>query len=169
MRISIVVAVSENGVIGRDGTIPWRLPDDQKLFKQITLNHCIVMGRRTHESIGRLLPGRTSLIVSRNPDYRVPGARVIHDLEEAIEAGCAAGEEEIFIIGGAGLYEAAWPRADRLYLTRVRARVEGEIRLPDHLEPEANGFVLIGREEHSADPRHAHAFSFQIWQRESAT
>src|SRR5262245_32500467 len=122
-RLSLIVAMSQNRVIGANGTIPWHLPDELQLFKRLTMGHHMVMGRRTWDSIGRLLPGRTTVIVSRQPGYRVAGAIVAHSLEEAITA-CAA-DDEIFVIGGAELFRAALPLADRLYLTVVQASVAG--------------------------------------------
>src|SRR5262245_42363450 len=122
-HLSLIVAMSKNRVIGANGAIPWHLPDELRLFKRLTMGHHIVMGRKTWDSIGRLLPGRTTVIVSRQPGLQVAGALVAHSLEEAITA-CAA-DDEIFVIGGAELFRAALPLADRLYLTVVQASVAG--------------------------------------------
>ena len=129
MRISLVVAVSENGVIGRDAGLPWNLPADLRHFKRITLGHPILMGRRTHESIGRPLPGRANLILSRDPDYFSPGCTVVPSWSQALEA--AGDSAELMVIGGEAIYRLALARADRIHLTRVDTRVEGDAHFPD--------------------------------------
>ncbi len=128
-HISVIVAMARNRVIGAANKIPWHLPAELKLFKTITMGHHIVMGRNTWESIGRLLPGRTSVIVTRQPSYRVDGALMAPSLEAALAA--CKGDDEIFIIGGAQLYAAAMPYANRLYLTVVDADVAGDARMPE--------------------------------------
>lgn len=127
-RLSLIVAVASNGVIGVDGQLPWRLPDDLKRFKALTMGHTLVMGRKTHESIGRLLPGRRTIIVSRNPAYRVEGATVVDSVEAAIQA--AAGETEVFVVGGGEIYALALPMADRLLVTEVDLAPEGDAFFP---------------------------------------
>ncbi|HTL11806.1 MAG TPA: dihydrofolate reductase [Bdellovibrionota bacterium] len=127
-RIALVVAMSENRVIGREGALPWRLPEDLKRFKEITMGQTILMGRKTYESIGRLLPGRTHLIVSRSAGYDVPGARVFGDLESAL---AAAKGEWVYVIGGGEIYRQAMPLAERLYVTHVHAQVEGDTEFPE--------------------------------------
>src|SRR3989304_2358277 len=119
MRISIIAAVAESGVIGRGGKLPWHLSDDLRRFKRLTMGHTIVMGRRTWESIGRPLPGRRAIVVSRRPGYRVDdqSVEVATSLENALLIANAAGEDEVFIVGGAELYRAALPLADRIHLT----------------------------------------------------
>jgi dihydrofolate reductase len=131
MRISLIVAISENGVIGREGGLPWRLSADLKRFKELTMGHTIIMGRKTWESIGRPLPGRRTIVVSRQADY-YPSAEVLvaTSLDRAIEAAQASGDDEAFIVGGAEIYNQALSRADRLYLTRVRAQVDGDTLFP---------------------------------------
>jgi dihydrofolate reductase len=127
-RISIIVAVGRNGVIGREGALPWRLPEDLKRFKALTMGHVMIMGRKTCESIGRLLPGRRSVIVSRQPGYAVEGATVAASLAEAL---AAAGEvPEVFVIGGGEIYRAALPSAHRLLVTEVDASPEGDAFFP---------------------------------------
>nr|AIA10519.1 dihydrofolate reductase [uncultured bacterium] len=121
--------MARNRVIGARNTIPWRLPGEQQTFKSITMGHHIIMGRNTWESIGRLLPGRTTVIVTRRPGYQVAGAIVAPSLEDAITA--CGGDEEIFVIGGAQLYAAALPLADRIYLTTVDADVQGDTLMPE--------------------------------------
>jgi dihydrofolate reductase len=131
-RLSIIAAMARNRVIGADNAIPWHLPGEQKMFKTITMGHHIVMGRNTWESIGKLLPGRTTVVVTRRPDYRVAGAIVAATLDAALAA--CGNDDEIFVIGGAQLYAAALPRADRLYLTEVDAEIDGDTYMPE-IEP----------------------------------
>jgi dihydrofolate reductase len=130
--LSIIAAMTEERVIGREGKMPWHLPEDLKHFKEITMGHPVIMGRKTHESLGRLLPGRTSIIMTRDPHYRVEGARVVHDLEEAVsEAEKAACGKEIFVIGGAEVFRMALPRAGRLYLTLIHRPFRGDAYFPE--------------------------------------
>ncbi|WP_439557490.1 dihydrofolate reductase, partial [Dyadobacter sp.] len=117
MVVSIIVAVADNGVIGKDNELLWRLPDDLKRFKQLTLGHPMIMGRKTFESIGKPLPGRTSIVVTRNAEFNYDGIIVVHSLDEAIEAARQIEQEEAFIIGGGELYKQAQSIADRLYVT----------------------------------------------------
>lgn len=159
-QLSLIVAIARNGVIGLDNRIPWRLPDEQQLFKRLTLGHHIVMGRRTYESIGRLLPGRTTVIVTRQPDYAVPGAIVAHSLRDAINA--AARDSEIFVIGGAELFREALPLADRLHLTTVDAEPPGDTVMPPI---DLAGWKETAREHHPVDARHAHAYTYQLFER----
>jgi len=127
MRVSAILAAAANGVIGLDGQLPWRLRTDVRRFRRLTLDHHVVMGRRTWEEIGcRPLPRRTCLVLSRRSGFRAPGARVCRSLDEAIAVAVRAGEEEVFIIGGAGLFETAFRFADRICLTRVLADVKGD-------------------------------------------
>jgi len=128
-RISLIAAMAENRVIGREGAIPWDLPKDRRHFRELTWGHPVVMGRRTFETIGRPLPGRTNIVLTRQPDYVAPGCIVVHDLRDALEA---AGEAaEVFILGGGEVYREALPVASRLYLTVVRGEVEGDVRFPE--------------------------------------
>src|SRR6478609_10799725 len=127
-RISLIVAMARNRVIGAGSRIPWHLPDELKLFKRLTIGHHIVMGRRTHESIGRLLPGRTTVIVTRQRGYTVPGAVVVHSIDDALAA--AANDDEVFVIGGAALFCGTLPIAHRLYLTTVDAEPPGDTFMP---------------------------------------
>jgi len=125
--ISLIVAASENGVIGKDGVVPWHLPSELIYFKQTTIGHPVIMGRKTHGSIGRALPGRTNIVITRQKNYRTKNCVVVHSIDEAIsQAQKASGSDEIFIIGGAEIYELAMPLAQRLYLTNVHAKIEGD-------------------------------------------
>lgn len=152
-RISIIVAVAENGVIGRAGGLPWRLPADLRRFRERTMGHPVIMGRRTWESIGRPLPGRRNIVVTRTPGFRAPGAEIAGSLEEALRL--AGDTDEIFVIGGAQLYAEALPRADRIYMTRVRAAPEGDAWFPPWNPAE---WVELGRAHHPADQANPFAF-----------
>lgn len=166
MRIAIIAAVAENRAIGRDGGLPWRLPVDLARFKRLTWGHHLVLGRRTFEGLGRPLPGRTTLVVSRRrPALAVEGVRFVPSLEAAIEIARDAGESELFVAGGAEIYRLALPFADRLYLTRIAASPKADTFFPP-FDPAA--WHLVEREEHSADERHAHPFSFQTFERSAA-
>jgi dihydrofolate reductase len=159
-RVSLIVAMSKNAVIGNDGRIPWHLPAELARFKRITMGHHIVMGRKTWESIGRLLPGRTSVIVSRNPDYGVPGAIVADSLRAAI-AICLY-DEEVFVIGGAELFREALPIADRLYFTVVDAEVSGDTLMPP---VDFAQWTATESEDVAADDRNPCAFRFTRYER----
>jgi dihydrofolate reductase len=128
MKRSLVVAVARNGVIGRDNALPWRLPADLAHFKRVTMGHPIVMGRRTYESIGKPLPGRKNIVVTRDAAYQAPGCTVVHSLDEAWKA--AAGADEVCVIGGTTLFEETLPVADVIHLTEVEAEVEGDTWFP---------------------------------------
>jgi dihydrofolate reductase len=128
MKRSLVVAVARNGVIGRDNALPWRLPADLAHFKRVTMGHPVVMGRRTHESIGKPLPGRKNIVVTRNAAYQAPGCTVVNSLDEAWKA--AAGADEVCVIGGTTLFEETLPLADVIHLTEVEAEVEGDTWFP---------------------------------------
>lgn len=160
VSLSLVVARDRRGVIGRDGALPWHLPDDLARFRAITMGRPIVMGRRTHASIGRALPGRRNIVLTRNAGYEAPGCEVF----AALDAALAALEEgsEAMIIGGAALYRVALPRARRLYLTEVDARVDGDVFFPAIDE---QAWRELEREAHPADARHAHAFCFRVLER----
>ena len=159
-RLSIIVAMSRNRVIGSKGAIPWRLPGELKRFRAITMGHHLIMGRRTWESIGRPLPGRTSVIVTRQSGYRASGAMVAHSLDEAIAA--CRGDDEIFVIGGAELYAQALPRASRLYLTVLEAEIEGDTWMP---EIDASIWRETASESFAADGQHAYAYRCSLHER----
>ncbi len=160
MNVTCVVAMSENHVIGRDGGLPWRLPDDLKRFKALTTGHTVIMGRKTFESIGRPLPDRTNVVLTRNPDFEAEGVEVAHSLEAALEK--AAGQSEVFIIGGEAVFRRGMDLAQRIHLTLVHAHVQGDARFPGEA---LEGWNLVHDERHEADERHAHAFSFRIYER----
>lgn len=130
MRLTLIAAVADNGVIGRDNGLPWRLPGDLKRFKALTLGKPVIMGRKTFASIGRPLPERLNIVVTRDPAARFDGASVVHSLEEALAAAAASGAAEAMVIGGAEIYALALPLADRLELTEVAAAPEGDAFFP---------------------------------------
>ena len=159
-RISLIVAMGKNRVIGANGRIPWHLPNELKLFKTLTMGHHIVMGRKTYESINRLLPGRTTVIVTRQPDYSVPGAIVAHSIEEALAA--CRDDDEIVVIGGADLFRETLPVADRLYLTVVDAEPEGDVFMP---EIDMSRWRETSAQWFDSDEKHAHAYRFAVYDR----
>lgn len=162
MTVALIAAKAENGVIGSEGKLPWHLPADLKHFKALTTGHAIVMGRKTFESIGRLLPDRRTVILTRNPDYRQEGATVVHRCEEAVALG---DREDIFVIGGAEIFSCALPHADRLYLTVVHGTPEGDVLFPQLDEDE---WTLTEDEYHEANGKNEYAYSFQLWERRRA-
>lgn len=152
--------MAKNRVIGVDNTIPWHLPNELRMFKNLTMGHHIIMGRRTYESINRLLPGRTSVIVTRRPDYAVPGAIVAHSIEQALDT--CRGDDDCFVIGGAGLFSETLPLADRLYLTVVDAQPAGDTFMPEFdmsqwRETSSQSFV--------PDEKHAYPYRFTVYDR----
>jgi len=162
MRLSIIVATAENGVIGRDGKLPWHLSDDLRHFKELTMGHTVIMGRRTWESIGRPLPGRQMVVVSRQPDYEAAGCQVVSDLDDALAIAEQIDDDEAFVIGGAQIYQLALPRADRLYLTRVHADVGGDVRFPE-IDPAE--WKLLESQRHEADDKNDYPFSMERYER----
>jgi dihydrofolate reductase len=159
-RISIIVAMAKNRVIGANGAIPWHLPEELKRFKNLTMGHHIVMGRKTWDSIGRVLPGRETVIVTRQKDYRVPGATVVHSLPDAIAAG--GNDKQIFVIGGAALFAEALPKAGRLYLTTVDVEVPGDTYMPEF---DISRWREVASESVAADARNQHAFQLKTYER----
>lgn len=166
MRLSVIVAVAENGVLGKNNALPWYLPEDLKYFRQTTMGKPIVMGRKTFESIGKPLPGRSNIVVSRNPDYRAEGVTVVGSLPEALELATDIavidGKDELMVIGGAAIYAAAIPLADRLYITEVHAEVAGDAHLP---EVDWSEWQELARERHAAAEPNPYDFSFVVYQR----
>jgi dihydrofolate reductase len=153
--------MAENRVIGKDGGLPWHLPDDLRHFKRLTVDHTVIMGRKTFDEIRHPLANRRNVVISRNPGFRPPGVTVVPSLEEALALG--ATEREVFVIGGGEIYRAALPNADRIYLTVVHADVEGDTWFPAF--EDADGWVLESEDAHPADDRHAHAFTFRTYRR----
>jgi len=135
MKVALIVAVSENNVIGRDNQLPWHLPEDLQYFKSVTMGKPILMGRKTYDSIGRPLPGRANIVITRDPNWTAEGVIVVNSLEDAMAEGaqaCNATEsDEIMVIGGAQIYRDCLPIADKLYLTKVDAEIEGDAFFPE--------------------------------------
>ena len=155
MKISIVVAMAANRVIGRDNGLPWHLPADLKHFKETTMGKPILMGRRTWESIGRPLPGRTSIVITRDQDYAAPGCVVVNSIEAALQA--AGQQEEVMVIGGAEFYRQVLPRTGTIYLTQIHADIEGDTFFPELDEAEWRETARVDCE---ADERNPYEYSF---------
>ncbi|OGE64436.1 hypothetical protein A3I48_00505 [Candidatus Daviesbacteria bacterium RIFCSPLOWO2_02_FULL_36_7] len=136
MKVSIIVAVAgKKRVIGKKGGLPWYIPEELKRFKEITTGHPVIMGRKTHESIGKALPGRTNIIITTSPNYTALDCKVAHSLNEALRlATLAQGNNEIFVIGGGEIYKQALPKTDKLYLTKIDTEIEGDTFFPDYSE-----------------------------------
>ena len=162
MKRSIIVAAAENGVIGRGGNLPWRLSADLQRFKAITMNHAVIMGRKTFESIGRPLPGRRMIVVTRQEGYRAEVAEVVHSLKEGYRRAAEQGETEAFVIGGAEIFREARPQADQLYFTRVHATVDGDAFFPPL---DLKAWRLVSSEPHSADAKNEYATTFEVYER----
>ena len=161
--IALIVAVAENGVIGRAGQLPWHLPDDLKRFKALTMGKPMLMGRRTFESIGRPLPGRTSLVLTHSANWTAPpGALAVHSIDEALAELRARSARDLAVIGGAEVFRLTLPLAQRIDLTRVHAEVEGDVYFPQ-LDPRE--WRETERIDHPADPRHAYAMTFSVLER----
>ena len=161
--ISLLVAATENGVIGNDHGMPWHLPDDLKHFRALTLAKPVLMGRKTFDSIGRPLPGRTNLVLTRSPGWSAPGVTVVPDLDAALRAAGAAAE--LMVAGGAQVYALALPRATRIYLTRIHAVIAGDTWLPEIADTD---WRETARELHPIDARHPYAMSFVTLERSHA-
>ena len=160
---SLVIAQAANRVIGRDNRMPWHLPADLAHFKRITMGHPVIMGRKTWESIGRALPGRLNIVITRSAGYAAPGATVVASLEAAYRA--AGDADEVFIIGGGQIYAEAMATADRIYLTEIAAEIEGDITFPA-LDRSQWRETLMG--EHAPDEKNAHPLRFLLLERRSA-
>lgn len=162
MIISTIVATAKNNVIGRNGQIPWYLPADLKYFKRTTLNHHIIMGRGTLESIGRPLPKRTNIVLTRNPFYTATNVIIANDIEEALNVAVENGETEAFIIGGGTIYEQSQEFWDRIYLTEVDLEVEGDTFFP---ELDMTQWILLSSEYHQADAKNEFDYTFKVLER----
>lgn len=159
-RVSVIAALARNGVIGIENRLPWRLPEDLAHFKALTLNHPILMGRKTFESLGRPLPGRTNIVITRNPDYCRNGCLVADSIAAAI--ALCRDADELFFIGGAELYAQAIPLADRLYLTEVDIDAEGDAWFPVY---DKSAFREVSRESHKGAKGDTLGFDFVIYER----
>ena len=159
-KVALVAAMSENRVIGRDNQLPWHLPADLKFFKQLTSGHVIIMGRKTFESMGKPLPDRTNIIVTRDRNYEAPGALVVGSLDEALQLRTE--HAEVFVLGGGELFRAAMPIADRIYLTLVHAHINGDVQFPEMSERE---WMIISDAYRPADEHNTFAMSFRRYER----
>jgi dihydrofolate reductase len=163
--IALVVAIAENRVIGKDNQLIWHLPKDLQHFKKLTLGHPMVMGRKTFEAIGKPLPGRTSIIVTHQPNYAAPeGCIVAPSLEKALEHGLAL-DEQVMVVGGGEIYKQALPLAEIVYLTLVHESFEGDVVFPDL---EADVWEVTDQEEHLPDEKHAYPFTFFTFRRKAS-
>jgi dihydrofolate reductase len=160
MSLVMLVAASENNVIGVDGDLPWKLSADLKRFKALTMGHHVIMGRKTHDSIGRLLPGRTTVIVTRQPDYKVDGAVVVRTVEQALAA--VATDDSPFVTGGAEIYSLLMPHVTEVQLTRVHAEIEGDTFLPTINWGQWN---LLESVRHPADAKNSFDYSFEVYRK----
>jgi dihydrofolate reductase len=169
MKISLVAAIAENGVIGKNNDLPWHLPDDMKFFMETTKGHYVILGRKNYESLPKKyqpLPNRTNVIVTRQSGYHAPGCLIVNSIEEAILVARDNGEREAMVIGGSEIYALSLPFADRLYLTEIKAAVDGDVTFPKFDKTE---WKEISRVHHSQDARHAFAFDFVLYEKANGT
>jgi dihydrofolate reductase len=164
MLIAFVVAMDRHRLIGADGKLPWRLPADLRWFKQVTLGKPIIMGRRTYESIGRALPGRDNIVLTRNRFYQAKGCQVVHSVEEAVAAAESADSAEVMVIGGSQIFRLFLPHANRLYLTTVDAALEGDTYFPE-LDPADWRETFF--EDRPPDEANPFGLRFAVWERVS--
>jgi dihydrofolate reductase len=162
MLVSAIVAAARNRVIGKDNQIPWYLSSDLKYFKKVTLGHHVIMGRNSFVSIGRPLPKRTNIIITRDPYFAASGCLVARSVEEALSLAYDNDETEAFIIGGGQIYELSMPLLDRIYLTEVDAEPEGDVFFPEF---DLDKWMLISSEAHPADEKNDHDYTFKVYER----
>lgn len=166
MRLALIWAMSRNRAIGRNNALPWHLPEDLKYFKRVTMGKPIIMGRKTWESIGRPLPGRTNIVITRDKDFVADGVKVVHSLAEAMSLaqsiGLIDGADEVVVIGGAEIYALTLPEADRLYMTQVHAEVEGDAYFPVF---DLTQWEELGRDDFSASGPNPFDYSFVVLER----
>lgn len=162
MVISFVVAVSENNVIGKNNQLLWHLPNDMKFFKNTTWAMPVIMGRKTFDSLGKALTGRTNIVITRQPDWHADHVAVVETVEDAIKIASQTDAREAFIIGGGEIFKQTLNRADKIYLTRVHATFEGDTFFPE-IDP--NEWKLVSELNFDKDAKHAYPYSFQIWER----
>lgn len=166
MLISLIVAISENRVIGKDNKLPWHLPDDLRFFKETTTNHPIIMGRKNFESIGKVLPGRTNIVLTRKANYIEESAtlKIAHSLKESFEIAKIAAEkhfvDECFVIGGAQIYKEALPFCKKLYITRVHQIIDGNVYMPEF----EHKFKQVSCVKHFKDEKNIYDFDFETWE-----
>jgi dihydrofolate reductase len=159
--ISFIWAMDENRVIGKNNQLPWRLPEDLKFFKRVTMGHPVAMGRKTHESIGRTLPGRENIVITKNRDFICEGCTVIYSIEEFITY-CREKNEEVFVIGGAEVFRELLPIVDRLYVTMIYEKFDGDTYFPEF---SLKDFELVLQEPGIRDAKNPYEYEFFIYQR----
>lgn len=159
--ISFLVAMDENRVIGKENQLPWHLPEDLKYFKRVTMGHPIAMGRKTHDSIGRVLPGRENIIITRQQDYRSNECTVFHSLDHFLDY-CRDQKDEIFVIGGAEIFASVFPFADRLYITLIHHEFAGDTYFPEFVMSE---WELISSETGLKDEKNPYDYEFRVYER----
>jgi dihydrofolate reductase len=162
MKISIIVAVDENSLIGKGGSLPWHLPADLKHFKEVTMGHHILFGQTTYESINHPLPGRTNIILSDIPNYKSKGCVVVGSPKETIEYAKAKDENELFVCGGAMVYKTFLPLVDRIYLTMIRHKFEGDTYFP---EIDKKKWKLVSKKPHRPDSKNPYRYDFLVYER----
>ena len=162
MRLSIIAAMSANRVIGNNNNLPWRLPADLKRFKSLTMGHHLIMGRKTFESIGKPLPGRTTVVITHQTGFAPEGVLVAHSIDQALDV--VTGDDEVFVAGGAQIYQQMLPRADRLYLTSIHEEFEGDTNFPEF---EESDWQLISEEGYEPDEKNPYPYTFLIYERSS--
>jgi dihydrofolate reductase len=160
--ISFIVAASENNVIGKDNKLPWCLPTDMRYFKNVTWGMPVIMGRKSFESLGKALKGRTNIVVTRNDKWKAEDTQAAQTVDQAIALAAQTDAKEIFIIGGAEIFRSAWPSADRIYLTLVHGNFDGDAFFPEMEQGEWN---LISNRDCEPDEKNPFALSFQVWER----
>lgn len=162
MTISLVVAAAENNVIGKDNRLLWHLPNDMKFFKNTTWGMPVIMGRKTFESLGKPLAGRTNIVMTRDKGWSAQGATVTSNMEEAMQVAAETDAKEVFVIGGGEIFKEVLPQANRVYLTRVHTSIEGDTFFPELPQKE---WQLLTQLDFVADAKHKYGYSFQVWQR----
>ena len=169
MKVSLVAAVAQNGVIGKNNDLPWRLPDDMKFFMNVTKGHYVILGRKNFESLPekyKPLPNRTNVVVTRQKDYEAQGCIVVNNIEDALKTARDGNEQEVMVIGGSDIYALALPYAHRLYITEIHADVDGDVHFPQY---DKTVWKEISRVQHEKDERHAYAFDFVVYEKETLT
>ncbi len=165
MIISFIVAASTNNVIGKNNQLPWSLPNDMKFFKNTTWAMPVLMGRKSFESLGKPLPGRLNVVITRQNDWKPEGTTVVHSVADAIKVAVAADYNEAFIIGGGEIFKEAMPVADKIYLTRVDVTLEGDAFFPE-MNPKE--WLMVSEQSFPSDEKHAYTYHFQLWERNKA-
>jgi dihydrofolate reductase len=164
MTISLVVAASENNVIGKDNRLLWHLPNDMKFFKNTTWGMPVIMGRKTYDSLGKPLTGRTNIVMTRDRSWSAEGTKVSANMDEAMKTAAETDAKEVFVIGGGEIFKQILPQADKVYLTRVHATLDGDAFFP---ELPASEWKLLTQLDFEPDAKHQYGYSFQVWQRNS--